>query len=393
MTSKTARTTSIVWGVIGLLIGIIVLLAVNVYNARSKIKGQEVLRPQKEAVSLQNSFIAVADLVSPAVVNISTEQILKYRYYGYDFDDFFNRFFDLPYGKPKESYYKRQGLGTGTLVSADGYILTNQHVVNEVNKITVVLADKSEYEASISAVDKGHDLALIKIVPRNKLSKVLLADSDKVRVGEWAIAIGNPFGYDHTVTAGIVSAKGRLYQSSGNDGLKELPNLIQTDAAINPGNSGGPLVNISGEVIGINTFIVSTSGSYAGIGFAVPINDARELLKVITAGGKNATGVKKEAAAYLGMKVAGINSEAAKKYGLRISTGALITSVKEDSESELAGLAEGDVIVEIDKKPVKTPEDYEKYIKTAGLKDGVLLLLNRRGAVYFAVINAGRNEK
>lgn len=393
MTSKTARTTSIVWGVIGLLIGIIILLAVNVYNARSKIKGQEVLHPQKEAVSLQNSFIAVADLVSPAVVNISTEQILKYRYYGYDFDDFFNRFFDLPYGKPKERYYKRQGLGTGMLVSADGYILTNQHVVNEVNKITVVLADKSEYEASISAVDKGHDLALIKIVPKNKLSKVLLADSDKVRVGEWAIAIGNPFGYDHTVTAGIVSAKGRLYQSSGNDGLKELPNLIQTDAAINPGNSGGPLVNISGEVIGINTFIVSTSGSYAGIGFAVPINDARELLKVITAGEKNATVVKKEAATYLGMKVAGINSEASKKYGLRISTGALITFVKEDSESELAGLAEGDVIVEIDKKPVKTPEDYEKYIKTAGHKDGVLLLLNRRGAVYFAVINAGRNEK
>ncbi|MFH1074988.1 MAG: trypsin-like peptidase domain-containing protein [Candidatus Firestonebacteria bacterium] len=386
MSNKTQKIALIAVGIIGSLIGVIIILSVNISAGRSKLPGREKLSPSKEAMSLQNSFISVADLVSPAVVNISTEQILKYRYYGYDYDDFFDRFFDSPYRRPKERYYKRQGLGTGMIVSEYGFILTNQHVVSEVNKITVVLADKSEYEASVVAFDKSHDLALIKIYPENKLPKVLLADSEKIKVGEWAIAIGNPFGYDHTVTAGIVSAKGRLYQSSDENGVKAMPNLIQTDAAINPGNSGGPLVNISGEVIGINTFIVSTSGSYAGIGFAVPVNDAKELLKKIKGTEKKIAVLKKENVAYFGMKVAKLDETMVKKYGLAVKEGVLIISVAEGSEADTAGLAAGDVIIEIDKKQVKTPEDYEKFIKASDVKEGVLLVVNRRGVIYFVVI-------
>jgi len=376
-------------GIFGVLVGVIIVLALNVFGARNEVPASKALNISKEALALQNSFIAVADLVSPSVVNISTEQILKYRYYGYDFDDFFDRFFYSPDRKPKERYYKRQGLGTGIIVSEDGFILTNQHVVSEVNKITVVLADKSEYEATIAALDKGHDLALIRITPKKKLKKALLADSDKVRVGEWAIAIGNPFGYDHTVTAGIVSAKGRLYQAGGNDGSKAMPNLIQTDAAINPGNSGGPLVDISGEVIGINTFIVSTSGSYAGIGFAVPVNDAKELLKEINTAGRKPQSAAAGKVSYFGMQTAVWDAQSAKKYGLQVKEGVLITAVKEGSEADIAGLAVGDVIIEIDKKKVRNTGDYGNYMYSANVKDGVLMVVNRRGVVYFAVI-AGR---
>jgi len=384
--NKSQKIRLLTVGIIGALLGVIIILSYNITVEKNKLQGLEKLSPSKEAMSLQNSFIAVADLVSPAVVNISTEQILKYRYYGYDYDDFFDRFFNSPYRKPKERYYKRQGLGTGMLVSNDGYILTNQHVVNEVNKITVVLADKSEFEASIVALDQAHDLALIKINSGKKLPKVLLADSEKVRVGEWAIAIGNPFGYDHTVTAGIVSAKGRLYQSNGSEGIKAMPNLIQTDAAINPGNSGGPLVNISGEVIGINTFIVSTSGSYAGIGFAVPVNDAKELLKEISKVDRKTVNEKKEDISYFGLKVSAVDAAAVKKYGLAVKEGVLLASVMEGSEADIAGLAEGDVIIEIDKKQVKNTEEYRKYVKASNIKDGVLMVVNRRGVVYFAVL-------
>ncbi|OGF44697.1 MAG: hypothetical protein A2231_10715 [Candidatus Firestonebacteria bacterium RIFOXYA2_FULL_40_8] len=386
MGNKSQKIRLLTVGIIGALLGVIIILSYNITVEKNKLQGLEKLSPSKEAMSLQNSFIAVADLVSPAVVNISTEQILKYRYYGYDYDDFFDRFFNSPYRKPKERYYKRQGLGTGMLVSNDGYILTNQHVVNEVNKITVVLADKSEFEASIVALDQAHDLALIKINSGKKLPKVLLADSEKVRVGEWAIAIGNPFGYDHTVTAGIVSAKGRLYQSNGSEGIKAMPNLIQTDAAINPGNSGGPLVNISGEVIGINTFIVSTSGSYAGIGFAVPVNDAKELLKEISKVDRKTVNEKKEDISYFGLKVSAVDAAAVKKYGLAVKEGVLLASVMEGSEADIAGLAEGDVIIEIDKKQVKNTEEYRKYVKASNIKDGVLMVVNRRGVVYFAVL-------
>lgn len=393
MSVKVQKTAMILVGIIGVFTGVIIVLAINIAVFNKTVKSNDKLAPSKEAIVLQDSFIAVADLVSPAVVNISTEQILKYRYYGYDFDDFFGRFFNSP--KPKERYYKRQGLGTGMVVSVDGFILTNYHVVSDVSKIKVVFSDKSEYEAKLVAVDKAHDLALVKIAPKGKLSKVLLGNSEKVRVGEWSIAIGNPFGYDHTVTAGIVSAKGRLYQSA--DGA-EMPNLIQTDAAINPGNSGGPLVNIFGEVIGINTFIVSTSGSYSGIGFAVPINEAGALLKEITTLGKideKKTEGQKPAnngGEYdnLGIKISPLTGENIRKYRTPVQAGVVVVKLKDKSEADTAGLQEGDVVLEIDKKQVTTPEDYARAVKSSNLNEGILFVISRQGAVYYVII--GRQE-
>jgi len=396
---KLQRFAILLVGIIGVFTGVIIVLLINLaVFTRTAVFSKEKLAPPREAIMLQDSFIAVADLVSPAVVNISTEQILKYRYYGYDFDDFFDRFFDSPFRKPKEKYYKRQGLGTGMIVSADGFILTNNHVVADVNKIKVVFADKSEFEAKLLAVDKAHDLALVKIKPKSKLSKVLLGNSEKVRVGEWSIAIGNPFGYDHTVTAGIVSAKGRLYQSA--DGA-EMPNLIQTDAAINPGNSGGPLVNISGEVIGINTFIVSTSGSYSGIGFAVPINEAGKLLKEIpglekteaqnTERQKPGTTVNASRNGQefdtLGLKISILDESKISKYRTPVKAGLVITRVKEGSYADIAGLLEGDVILEIDKKPAATLEDYFAAVKNSSLKEGLLFVISRQGAAYYVIIS------
>ncbi len=393
MNFKLQKFSMILIGIIGVFSGVIIVLAINIAVFNRMGKGNDKLAPAKEAIMLQDSFIAVADLVSPAVVNISTEQILKYRYYGYDYDDFFNRFFNSPFSQPKEKYFKRQGLGTGIIVSGDGYILTNYHVVSDVTKIKAVFADKSEYEGKLAGVDKAHDLALVKIEPKGRLAKVILGNSEKVRVGEWAIAIGNPFGYDHTVTAGIVSAKGRLYQSA--DG-SQMPDLIQTDAAINPGNSGGPLVNISGEVIGINTFIVSTSGSYSGIGFAVPINDAGAILKEISGSGKEARNKKNTEPASgntgrdfdrLGLKISTLNEERIHKYGVSMRSGVVISGVKAGSSADTAGLLEGDVLLEIDKKPVRVLEDYYSAVKNSSLHEGILFVINRQGAAYYVVIN------
>ena len=226
--------------------------------------------------TVPGSFSDLAERVKPAVVNISTTKIFKGRSQGNNFgrspfneyfgDDFFNRFFgDMP-----QRDFKQRSLGSGFIISNDGYILTNNHVVENTDKILVKISDGKEYEAKIIGADAKTDIALIKIKPDNGLPTVALGDSDVVRVGEWVIAIGNPFGLEQTVTAGIVSAKGRVIGAGAYD------NFIQTDASINPGNSGGPLFNMQGKVIAINTAIVSQG---QGIGFAIPINMAKSILE------------------------------------------------------------------------------------------------------------------
>ena len=220
------------------------------------------------------SFADLAEKWGPAVVNISTTQTVKSGrgLYGnmprhfFDQDDFFRRFFgDMP-----EREYKQNSLGSGFLISSDGYIFTNNHVVAKADKIKVKLSNGKQYDAEVKGKDPNTDLALIKIKADEKLPCVQLGDSDKLRVGDWVFAIGNPFGLDHTVTVGIVSAKGRVI------GAGPYDNFIQTDASINPGNSGGPLFNLDGEVVGINTAIVAQG---QGIGFAVPVNLAKDILK------------------------------------------------------------------------------------------------------------------
>ena len=377
--------------IVSILIGIFITLTVNISIKRFQAIGEEKITPSKEALSLQGSFVEISNKVGPAVVNVSTEQVLKYRYFGYDFEDFFDRFFgedESPFfkRKPKERIYKRQGLGTGMIITEDGYILTNYHVVKDVTKITIILSDKSKYEGKVVGVDKSHDLAVLKINVRKKLPVVILGNSDNVKVGEWAIAIGNPFGYDHTVTAGIVSAKGRLFEDVDEEGIRRIPNLIQTDAAINPGNSGGPLVNIYGEVIGINVAIVSTSGSYAGIGFAIPINDAKKFIDSTVKGKKFTSGTP-----WLGVRLQVLNEKLEKKF--KVDSGVLITNVEEGSPAKKAGLLPGDIILQVDDKVIKTIDEILNVILSRNVGDTIKLKINRDGKELIIEVKLSSLEK
>jgi serine protease Do len=220
---------------------------------------------------LQSSFVAVAEQARPAVVNINTEQEIRERRWGFDFD----RFWFDPWSDPFRPYTrvrKVTNLGSGFIVSGDGFILTNNHVIAGADRISVTLSDETTLPARLIGFDVGHDLAIIKVDPeRPNLPVVRLGDADAVKVGSWAIAIGSPFGFTESVTVGVISAKGRVVRQDG--GRQAMRDLLQTDAAINFGNSGGPLVNIDGEVIGINQAIYSPSGTgNIGIGFAIPVN-------------------------------------------------------------------------------------------------------------------------
>ena len=231
----------------------------------------------------------------------------------------------------------REASGQGFIISKDGYIFTNNHVIEKADKIKVRLSSGKEYDATVKGRDPRTDLALIKINPDNSLPTVSLGDSDRLRVGDWVMAIGNPFGLDHTVTAGIVSAKGRVI------GAGPYDNFIQTDASINPGNSGGPLFNMAGEVVGINTAIVAQA---QGIGFAIPVNMAKEIIEDLKAKGKVTRG-------WLGVSVQDITEDLAKSMKLKDRSGALVTEVFEGDPADKAGIKQGDIIIEVDGKKVK----------------------------------------
>ncbi|MFN4227904.1 MAG: DegQ family serine endoprotease [Candidatus Ratteibacteria bacterium] len=310
-----------------------------------------------EPLTLQSAFVQVAKAVKPAVVQITTEKIVTYRYWDPfgDLEEFFRSPFDDFFGLPKrrqpKTYQKKQeGLGSGFIVDEDGYILTNNHVIEGVDKILVkLLGDERKYEAKIIGTDPKTDLALIKINAGRKLPTVKLGDSDKIEVGEWVIAIGNPFGLEETVTVGVVSAKGR----SG-FGITQYEDFIQTDAAINPGNSGGPLVNIKGEVIGINTFIIAPYVAQ-GVGFAIPINIAKRVFSQLKERGKVLRG-------YLGVYLQPLDEELAKSFGLSEISGALVSQVIKDSPAEKGGIKEGDVIIEYEGSKVESVKDLQMKV-------------------------------
>jgi len=293
--------------------------------------------------------------VSPAVVNISTTQVVKFNRprmrnpFGQQdpFDEFFNNFFGRT---PKEQ--KRRSLGSGFIVSPDGYILTNNHVVEKADEVTVTLLDKEEFKAKVVGSDPKIDIALIKIDAKKKLTYVALGDSDKLDVGEWVVAIGNPFGLGHTVTAGIVSAKGRIIGSGPYD------DFIQTDASINPGNSGGPLFNLKGEVVGINTAIVQGG---QGIGFATPIQLAKSVLDQLKEKGKVTRG-------WLGVYIQRLTPEAAENLGLSGRGGALVSDVTSGGPAEKAGIRSGDVIVGFNGKEIRDEHDLPQAV--ASMKPG-----------------------
>jgi serine protease Do len=291
--------------------------------------------------STPGSFSELVKKASLSVVNISVVKVVKGRGAqipfgpGDPFRDFFDRFFGDQ--MPKE--FKQKGLGTGFIIEKEGFIMTNNHVVEDADEITVRLADEQEFDAKIIGRDPKTDLALIKIEATRPLAPLPLGDSDGLEVGDWVVAIGNPFGLGNTVTAGIVSAKYRQLGAGAYD------NFIQTDASINPGNSGGPLLNTSGEVIGINSAIFSQSGGSIGIGFAIPVNMAKDLLPQLKKG--------KVVRGWLGVMIQPITSELKDKLKLKDEKGALVADVTKGGPAEQAGILRGDVIVSFDGKEIK----------------------------------------
>jgi len=308
------------------------------------------------------TFTEIAEKASPAVVGVKAEKTITYYPtipdwpFGDPFDpfedDFFDRFFRRrsPRESSPERKYQQLAQGSGFIISPDGYILTSNHLVGEADKVTVKLGENPDIEATVAGRDPDSDVAVIKI-ERKDLAYLELADSDALEVGEWVLAIGNPFGLSHTVTAGIVSAKGR----SGFQ-LTTYEDFIQTDAAINPGNSGGPLLNLDGKVVGINTFIISRSGGNMGIGFAIPINMARTISKELIDTGKVVRG-------FLGVDIQDLEPELAASFGLKEDTkGVLVPNVRKGSAAEKAGLKHGDVIVEFDGQPVEKARELQKRV-------------------------------
>jgi serine protease Do len=293
-------------------------------------------------------FTQLAERLSPAVVNISTTSQGEAPQMGgggpnpfgkgdpHEFFEPFERFF----GPMPKHAYKQRSLGSGFIINRDGYILTNNHVIDNADEIIVKLENEKEYKAKVVGRDAKTDIAIIRIEDAPDLTPATLGNSDELRVGEWVMSIGNPFGLEHTVTAGIVSAKGRFIGQGSYD------QFIQTDAAINPGNSGGPLINLKGEVVGINTAIFSRSGGNIGIGFATPINVAKDLLPELEAKGKVTRG-------WLGVMIQKVTPEIAESLGLKDQKGALVADVMKDGPAAEAGIKVGDVIVEFDGHAVK----------------------------------------
>jgi serine protease Do len=314
-------------------------------------------------------FASLAKRVGPAVVNVATTQIRKTAQGGPGLDDddpmsqFWQRFFG---GRVPRGPQRQNGLGSGFIIDRNGTILTNYHVVDGAQKISVTLSDGKSYDAKVIGKDQKTDIAVIKIDAGHDLPAVTMGDSDRLEVGEWVMAIGNPFGLDHTVTSGIVSAKGRQI------GAGPYDNFIQTDASINPGNSGGPLLNLRGEVVGINTAIFSQSGGNIGIGFAIPTNSIKEVLPQLRDKGKVVRG-------YLGTTVQKITPEIADSLGIKDRHGALVAEVMKGSPAERAGIKTGDVIVEFNNKEIKDSSDLPAMVARVAPGTSVPLKVLRDG--------------
>ncbi|WP_167332104.1 MULTISPECIES: DegQ family serine endoprotease [Pseudomonas] len=323
----------------------------------------QVVTAQAEALP---DFTTLVEQASPAVVNISTKQKLPDRKYAQSqmpdleglppmFREFFERNMPQAPRSPRgDRQREAQSLGSGFIISDDGYVLTNNHVVADADEIIVRLSDRSELQAKLVGTDPRTDVALLKVEGKN-LPTVKLGDSSKLKVGEWVLAIGSPFGFDHSVTKGIVSAKGRT-----------LPNdtyvpFIQTDVAINPGNSGGPLFNMNGEVVGINSQIFTRSGGFMGLSFAIPIDVALDVSNQLKKDGKVSRG-------WLGVVIQEVNKDLAESFGLDKPSGALVAQVLEDGPAAKGGLQVGDVILSMNGQPIVMSADLPHLV--GGLKDG-----------------------
>jgi len=331
--------------------------------------GIETLRKTSKA------FSAVAKKVVPAVVAVKVEKAVNSNtqdmFENSPFnDEFFRRFFG-PQGSPPSQprSQKKEGQASGFIISPDGYILTNNHVVADVDKITVIFKDGRKLDAKVIGTDDKSEVAMIKVDAKD-LPVIELGDSDELEVGEWVIAVGNPFGLAETVTVGVVSAKGR--QTGITDGGYE--DFIQTDAAINPGNSGGPLLNLDGKAVGINTAIITQSGGYMGIGLAIPINMAKSVKDQLLAHGK----VERS---YIGiaMNREGLTPELAESFGLDKNVGVLVTDVEPDSPADKAGLKQGDIVLKLNGKDVRSNEFFRNTVSLMAPGTKISLTIFRDG--------------
>jgi len=339
------------------------------FELRSNVFAQQAQPPLPSPQDLSRTFISVAKQIKPAVVNIDVVEKTK------------RSSVQLPEGFPQIPGFgtprRQKGTGSGVIISADGYILTNNHVAGDADQINVKLADGRELKAKVVGKDTETDLAVIKVDAQN-LSFARLGDSDKLEQGEWVIALGSPFGLQQTMTAGIVSATGRDLGSMG-----QFTNFIQTDASINPGNSGGPLINMQGEVVGINALIFSETGTSAGIGFAIPSNLATKVYAQLIKTGKVTRG-------YLGVSLRPISPSLAKAVGYSGSDGALVNDLPRDySPAASAGLRSGDVIVEFDGKRVTSPKQLTEMVADTPVGKPTQLKYIRDGRAETATVKLG----
>lgn len=322
-----------------------------------------------QAAPVGPDFAELAKKLKPTVVNISTAKTVKPQRpftrrspspFGSDpFEDFFERFF----GEIPQRSYREKSLGSGFIISDEGFILTNSHVVSGADEIKVKLSDGREFKGEVKGLDEKIDIGLIKIDAKDHLPVASLGDSDRIQVGEWVMAIGNPFGLAQTVTAGIVSATGRVI------GTGPYDDFIQTDASINPGNSGGPLFNINGEVIGINTAIVAGG---QGIGFAIPVNMAKNIISQLKETGKVTRG-------WLGVVVQPITPELAQSFGLEGKNGALVSEVVKDGPADKAGMKAGDIVLEFNGKKISEMNDLPRVVASTPVGREVPIRVLRDG--------------
>ena len=359
----------------GLVLGLsLIFLLFGLFFCMGKDKADSLPKNDKltTAKSLGQAFVEVAKKVQPSVVNVTTEKTITMKpwdRYGEDFfkgspfEDFFKGFGITPREKGKEYRQKQRSGGSGVIVDKEGYILTNNHVVEGADKVKIRLNDGREFTATVKGQDSRTDLAVLQIKAKD-LPVATLGDSDRLEVGEWAIAIGSPFGLEHTVTVGVISAKGRTGLGTGT-----YEDFIQTDASINPGNSGGPLINIDGEVVGINAMIIQPG---TGIGFAIPINMAKQILNDLIKQGKVVR-------PWLGISVQDLTPEMAEQFQVKEKEGVLVAQIHPGTGAEKGGLTSGDIIKALDDKAIKNVNELIKEIQKKKVGQKVKLSVVRDG--------------